>query len=272
MRLLGIFAAMVVVTASMTGNATSTSAAPCGNTAAGFKPWLGDFKKQMKARGFSARTISSSLGGLTYDAKVIRLDRGQKSFKQSFARFYKRRTKGMVTIARKKIKRNARLLARIEQKYGVPREIIAAVWGLESAFGGFMGKRPIMKSLATLSYDCRRSNFFTKELIAALTIVERGDLTPAQMRGAWAGEIGQTQFLPTRFVKYAVSFDGNRRRDLYRSVPDVLASTAAWFKGNGWQRGKGWRSGSTNWKIIGKWNHAKVYQKTIARLATEIAR
>jgi len=269
MKFLSTVLAVVITTAVFTGSAT---AAPCGNTAAGFKPWLSDFKKQMKTRGFSARTISASLNGLTYDANVIRLDRGQKSFKQSFARFYKRRTKGMVRIGRQKMKQNARLLSRIEKKYGVPPELLTAVWGLETAFGRFMGKQSIMKSLATLSYDCRRSDFFTKELVAALTIVQRGDLTPAQMRGAWAGEIGQTQFLPTRFVKYAISFDGNRRRDLYRSVPDVLASTAAWFQGNGWQRGKGWQPGSTNWKIIGKWNHATVYQKTIAKLATELRR
>jgi len=269
MRYLGTILAAAIITAAMT---TSATAAPCGNTAAGFKPWLSDFKKQMRARGFSARTVSSSLNGLTYDAKVIRLDRGQKSFKQSFERFYKRRSKGMVRIGRKKIKKHARLFARIEKKYGVPAELLTTIWGLETSFGNFMGAKPIMKSLATLSYDCRRSDFFTKELVAALTIVQRGDLKPSQMRGAWAGEIGQTQFLATRFVKYAVSFDGNRTRDLYRSVPDVLASTAAWFKGNGWQRGKGWQPGSQNWKVIQKWNRATVYQKTIARLTTEMGR
>lgn len=258
---------VLTILATFTGSA---HAARCGNTAAGFNTWLKTFKKEMRAKGFSSRTLSSSLNGLTYDRKVIRLDRGQKSFKQSFQRFYKRRTKGMVRIGRKKMRRHARLFSRIEKKYGVPREMLTAIWGLETSFGYFMGKRPIIRSLATLSYDCRRTEFFTRELIAALKIVERGDLTPKQMRGAWAGEIGQTQFLATRYVKYAVSFDGDRKRDLYRSIPDVLASTAAWFKGNGWKRGQGWQPGSNNWDVLKKWNRASVYQKTIARLAVEM--
>ena len=135
-----------------------------------------------------------------------------------------------------------------------------------------MGKRPIMRSLATLAYDCRRTAFFTAELVAALKIVESGDLTPQQMRGAWAGEIGHTQFLATRYVDYAISFDGDKTRDLYGSIPDALASTAAWFKGNGWQRGGGWEPGTANYAVLDKWNKAKVYQKTIARLASELAR
>lgn len=244
----------------------------CGNTGAGFQAWLGDFKRQMVKRGFSRRTLAISLDGVTYDRRVIRLDRGQKSFKQSFERFYARRTKGMVPIGRRKMKRYARTFARIEKTYGVPKEMLTAIWGLETSFGHFMGKRSIMRSLATLAYDCRRKTFFTNELINALKIVQRGDLHPSQMVGAWAGEIGQTQFLASRYVKYAVSFDGNKTRDLYRSVPDALASTAAWFRGNGWQPGQNWQPGSANYEVIKKWNRATVYQKTIAQLATSLRR
>lgn len=247
-------------------------AASCGNTGAGFNKWLAGFKRQMIKQGFSRATVSSSLDGVRYDRRVIRLDRGQRNFKQSFEKFYRRRTKGMVPIAKRRMRQYRRTFARIEKVYGVPAAMLTAIWGLETAFGHFMGKKPIMQSLATLAYDCRRTTFFTKELIAALTIVQRGHMRPAQMRGAWAGEIGHTQFLATRYVKYAVSFDGDRKADLYKSVPDALASTAAWFKGNGWQRGQGWQPGSANYEVIKKWNRATVYQKTIAALANELAR
>ncbi len=247
-------------------------AATCGNNAAGFNTWLKQFKNEMRAKGFSKRTISSSLNGLRYDKRVIRLDRGQKSFKQSFDVFYNRRTKGMVRIGRAKMRKHAKVFAKVEKKYGVPKEMLTAIWGLETAFGNFMGKRSIMRSLATLSYDCRRSEFFTRELVAALKIVEDRHLTPKEMRGAWAGEIGQTQFLATRFVDYAISFDGNNTIDLYRSVPDVLASTAAWFKGNGWKSGEGWGPGTHNYKVIAEWNKARVYQKTISKLAYQLAK
>jgi len=244
----------------------------CGNTGAGFQTWLKQFKQDMRQQGISQRTLSSSLNGVRYSTHVIRLDRSQKSFKQSFEKFYNRRTKGMIPIGRRKLKKHRTLFNRIEKKYGVDRAMLITIWGLETSFGHFMGKLPIMRSLATLSYDCRRSDFFTAELIAALKIVERGDLTAKQMRGAWAGEIGQTQFLATRYVDYAVSFDGNKTRDLYRSVPDALASTAAWFKGNGWQPGQDWSEGTPNYEVIKKWNRATVYQKTIAKLAQKLTK
>ncbi|MGI9415718.1 MAG: lytic murein transglycosylase [Hyphomicrobiales bacterium] len=251
--------------------AGQANARTCGNTGAGFNKWLAQFKKDMRAEGFSRRTLSSSLNGVTYSKKVIRLDRSQKTFKQSFEKFYKRRTQGMQRIGRKKMKKHARTFARVEKTYGVPKEILTAIWGLETAFGHFMGNKPIFRSLATLAYDCRRTEFFTNELISALKIVEKGDLRAEQMVGAWAGEIGQTQFLASRYVDYAVSFDGNRKRDLYGSVPDVLASTAAWFQGNGWRRGERWRPGSHNYEVLKKWNRATVYQKTIAKLADALA-
>jgi len=254
---------------TLTGTA---NARQCGDTSAGFGKWLQQFKADMRQQGISNRTLNAAFKNVRYSTRVIRLDRGQKSFKQSFAKFYARRTKGMVPIARRKFKKHRKLFDRIEKKYGVQREMLVTIWGLETSFGHFMGKLPIITSLATLSYDCRRSEFFTAELVAALKIIENGDLTPGQMRGAWAGEIGQTQFLATRYVDYAVSFDGNKTRDLYRSVPDALASTAAWFKGNGWQAGQGWEEGSNNYEVLKKWNRATVYQKTIAKLANTLTK
>lgn len=251
---------------------STANAKQCGNTAAGFSTWVKQFKQDMRKQGIAERTLNNSFRGVKYSSRVIRLDRGQKSFKQSFQTFYNRRTKGMIPIGRRKMKQYRSVFDRIDKKYGVHRGMLTAIWGLETAFGRFMGKLPIMTSLATLAYDCRRSDFFTKELIAAIKIVDRGDLTPNQMRGAWAGEIGQTQFLATRYIDYAVSFDGNNTRDLYRSVPDALASTAAWFKGNGWQTGQGWGEGTANYEVIKKWNRATVYQKTIAKLASALAK
>src|SRR5690606_1194173 len=126
-----------------------------------------------------------------------KLDRNQKHFKLSFEQFYATRARPLEGLARSRYKSNAALLKKIEARYGVPGEVVVAIWGLETSFGANIGNMSVMRSLATLAYDCRRTDFFTKELLAALSIVQRGDMTPAQMQGAWAGELGQTQFLAT---------------------------------------------------------------------------
>src|SRR5205807_4927691 len=164
------------------------------------------------------------------------------------------------------------VLGRIEQAYGVPGEVLVAIWGLETDFGGNIGKFPTLRSLATLAYDCRRSDLFKAELMDALRIVERGDIAPQDLRGAWAGEIGQTQFMPSSYIKFAVDFDGNGRRDLLRSAPDVLASTANFLASYGWQRGKDWEPGSPHLAAIQPWNKSEVYAKTIAYFASHWAR
>ena len=210
------------------------SAASCGNGASGFSPWLADFKRRAVTKGIPARTVNAALKGVSYDARVIRLDRSQKSFKLSFAQFYKRRVNNaMIRRGRKLMARHKRLFDSIEHRYGVPASVIVTIWGLETGFGANSGNMAAMRSLATLAYDCRRSAFFTNELMSALTIVKRGDMTPSKMKGAWAGELGQTQFLASSYVKFAVDYDGNGRRDLINSVPDVLASTANYLKKHG---------------------------------------
>lgn len=247
-------------------------AASCGKTGAGFDRWLGDFKKQAAGQGISRRTLSSAFSGVSYHRRVIQLDRNQKSFKLSFNQFYKRRVNNaLINRGKSRMKKYARVLSRIEKRYGVPGPVIVAIWGLETGYGGNSGKMSVMRSLATLAYDCRRSAFFTNELMAALKIVQRGDMSPKQMRGAWAGEIGQTQFLASSYIKYAVDFDGNGRRDLIRSVPDVLASTANYLRAYGWRKGGGWKPGSANYGVIKQWNRATVYQKTIAVMANKLA-
>lgn len=253
--------------------AAPSAAAQCGNGPGGFQSWLQGFKQRAVAQGISAATVSRALAGVTYDPKVIRLDHSQHSFKLSFKQFYARRVNGaLINRGRALMRAHRGTLDRIEKRYGVPGAVIVAIWGLETHYGADATSRySIIRSLATLAYDCRRSEFFTGQLLDALRIVGRGDLSPNQLRGGWAGEIGQTQFLPTPYVRYAVDFDGNGHRDLVHSVPDILASTANFLAKHGWQRGGSWQPGSANYGVIASWNKAEVYQRTIAAMATQLA-
>lgn len=248
-------------------------AAKCGNGPGGFEAWKQAFIAESGRYGLKPGVVKSTLRNVSYQSKVIRLDRNQKSFKLSFRQFYaKRVSNAMIARARKLGKTYARIFNHIDKKYGVPAPILLAIWGLETNFGGFSGNMPVLPSLATLAYDCRRSAFFTEELVAALTIVQRRDMAPEQMRGAWAGEIGQTQFLATNYVKFAVDYDRDGHRDLIRSIPDVLASTANYLARHGWRRGQGWGPGTANYGVLKKWNKASVYVQTISVMADKIAR
>lgn len=251
---------------------TASAFAQCGSGPAGFNAWLQRFRLQAAAQGIRSGTILSALSDVTYDPRIVRLDHSQRSFKLSFNQFYARRvSNAMIRHGRTLMQRHRALLDRIEQRFGVPGAVVVAIWGLETNYGANLGARySIIRSLATLSYDCRRSAFFTGQLLDALKIVEEGDLTPAQLRGGWAGEIGQTQFLPTPYIKYAVDFDGDGRKDLINSVPDVLASTANFLASHGWQRGAGWQPGSANYAVIAEWNAADVYDRTIAVMADKL--
>lgn len=264
---------VALVFASLCASATAGVAAQCGNGPQGFDAWLQGFKSRAAAQGIKPETVSRALAGVTYDPTVIRLDRSQHSFKLSFQQFYARRVNGALINRGKSLMRKHRAtLDRIEKRFGVPGAVIVAIWGLETHYGADASARySILRSLATLAYDCRRSEFFTGQLLDAIRIVGRGDLSPSQLRGGWAGEIGQTQFLPTPYVRYAVDFDGNGHRDLVHSVPDILASTANFLASHGWQRGGSWQPGSANYGVIGQWNKAEVYQRTIAAMATQLA-
>lgn len=247
-------------------------AASCGNSASGFGAWLASFKSEAVAQGISQRTVLSALKAVSYNKKVIRLDRTQKAFKQSFQQFASGRvTKGRVQKGKRLMKTHGRTLSRIESRFGVPAPVIVAIWGLETDYGANTGRMSAVRSLATLAYDCRRSKFFQNELINALRIIDRGDMRPSQMRGAWAGELGQTQFLASSYMKFAVDFDGNGRKDLVRSVPDALGSTANYLKSYGWRRSGGWKPGSSNYAVLQKWNKSQIYSKTIALMATKLA-
>ncbi len=250
--------------------APSASAATCSSDGAGFPAWLDAFKQEAAGQGISQRTIDESLDGVTYDRNTVQHDRGQGVFRQSFEQFSGRMVPPRVKRGADKVRQYAGLLQRIESQYGVQGPVLVAIWGLETDFGAFIGNFATIRSLATLAYDCRRSDQFRAELLDALRIVQRGDLDPATMHGAWAGEIGQTQFMPSSYMKFAVDFDGKGRRDLLHSVPDVLASTAKFLQSYGWQAGQGWSPGEPNWPVLLQWNKSQIYSKTIALLATRI--
>ena len=257
------------VSAVLAVPAAAAPAAPCGTGS--FQAWLDDFKTEAAAKGISQAAIASGLSGVTLDQAVLSRDRSQKVFSQSFEEFSGRMVPPRLTRGANMLKQYGSVLSRIEQSYGVPGEILVAIWGLETDFGVNTGKFPTIRSLATLAYDCRRAELFRGELMDALRIIERGDLAASEMRGAWAGEIGQTQFMPSSYIKFAVDFDSNGRRDLLRSPPDVLASTANFLASYGWQRGKDWEPGSPNFAVLQQWNKSDVYAKTIGSFATQLA-
>lgn len=247
---------------------TAALAAPaCGGS---FDNWLADVKTEAASKGISQGTINSSLNGLTPDSTVLSRDHGQQVFSQSFEQFSGRMVPPRLGRGSDMMKRYGSVLARIEQQYGVPGAVLVAIWGLETDFGVNIGKFPTIRSIATLAYDCRRAELFRGELMDALRIVDRGDLSPTELRGAWAGEIGQTQFMPSNYIKFAVDFDANGKRDLLHSAPDVLASTANYLASYGWKRDQGWEPGQPNFAVIQQWNKSDIYARTIATFATQL--
>ena len=221
--------------------ATSPVAAPVCRNTGDFNRWLDGFKKDAAAAGISARTMQSAAPYLTLDQNIIWTDRGQRFFAQSFLDFSdKLASRGRMQNGISQVAKHKAIFARAEKEYGVPAPIIAAFWALESDFGSGMGNKPVLRSLATLAYDCRRGEMFRGELMAALKIIDRGDLTAADMIGSWAGELGQTQFLPTHYFNHAVDYDGDGKRNLLRSPADVIGSSAAFIKSLGWQPSQPW--------------------------------
>ena len=224
--------------ALMAGN--QAQAATCGNNGTGFPAFIKAFHKEAAAQGIGRQALAV-LDATTYDAGIIKRDHAQNVFSQSFLEFQAR----MITDYRIKhgaelIQKHKATFARVEKEFGVPAPVIVAFWALETDFGANTGNLPTVQSLATLAWDCRRPEKFRPQLMAALELIQRGDLHPDEMRGAWAGEIGQTQFLPYDYNESAVDFDGDGRRDLRGSIPDVLASSANLLRKHGWQPGQPW--------------------------------
>jgi len=250
--------------------AASAGAAPCGGD---FSTFLSAMARDAAAAGISRTVIDSAFAGVTQDASVLAFDRRQRStFRKSFEDYAATRViPARLKRARQLMQRHAALLARIERQFGVSPTLLMAIWTLESDNGiGDMGKLPVIRTLATLAHDCRRSELFQRELLAALEIVQRGDLSLSDLIGAYAGEIGQTQFLPSSYIKYGVDYDGKGHVDLRHSVPDVLASTANLLKTNGWHTGEPFGEGTANFEVMREWNRSEVYRKTMALFAERL--
>ncbi len=252
--------------------ATPAIAAKCSNTGAGFDAFKRDFAKEARAAGIGKRGLAA-LASTKYSSKVIAYDRRvNRSFKRaasskgSFNKFYAKKTAGLRSPTKGKLNKHKRLFGQIEKKYGVQREILATIWGMETGFGRYTGKQDIVTSLASLTHDCRRSGFFKPNLLAALKIVDKGWIPRSKFRGAAHGEIGQTQFMAKNYINYGVDFDG-RGRDLLRSVPDVLASTANYLRAHGWQRMGSYKPGTNNFRVLKEWNASTAYQNAIAKFA-----
>ena len=239
MTKLHLIARAGVVAAALIGS-TPHAFAACDNPAA-FPRWLQGFKQEAVAQGISPKTVSYALNGVTYDPKTIAKDRAQGVFTQSFLQFSGRMvSKNRLTVGAQLLKKYAPVFRKIEQQYGVPGPVLVAFWGLETDFGKVMGNLETLRSLATLSFDCRRPEEFREQLLYALRVVERGDLTPKEMRGPAHGEVGQFQFQPKNYYEYAVDFDGNGKRDLIHSAPDSLASAANYLQSIGWRANQPW--------------------------------
>ena len=245
----------------------------CGTSAEGFSAWLASFKQVAMGNGVSSQAFDAALGGVAYDPAVKRHDGGVAMFGHNFAGFAASHvTPGMVARGRAELRRYAGPLATIEQRFGVPGPVLVALWGLETGFGADSGSFPTFSALATLAYDCRRAQRYRAELIAALRLVDRGVVAqPHQLRGAWAGEIGQTQFMPSAYLMFATTPSGSGTPDIIHNSADALASTAAFLKAHGWQPGAGWNEGEPNFAAILQWNSAEIYAKTVALFADRLA-
>jgi membrane-bound lytic murein transglycosylase B len=236
-------------------------AAQCGSSAAGFETWKGQFAEEARAKGIGASAVSA-LMGTNYASATIAADRGQRSFSLSLDQFLAKRGASSIVARGRGLKQSqAALFASIQQRYGVPPGPLLAIWGMETGFGSVRGNQHMLSSVATLAYDCRRSEYFTEQLYAALKLIDRGSLS-ASARGSMHGEIGQTQFLPKNILAY-----GTGNLDV---AANALNSTANFLKAHGWRAGAGYQPGEANFAAIQAWNAASVYQRAIALMGRQI--
>ncbi len=207
-----------------------------------FNRWISDFRRRAVAQGIKPQVFEQAFRGVRYNTDVIDRDRNQSEFtKQIWDYLDSAVSETRVKNGRAALQKHRSLLAEIEARYGVEAEVVAAVWGLESAYGSFRGSNPVIESLATLAFDGRRGRFFEEQLIAALRILQSGDVRPQDMKGSWAGAMGHTQFIPTSYLSYAQDFRGDGKRDIWSDDPtDALASTAAYLARFGWTKGQPW--------------------------------
>ncbi len=240
----------------------------CGNDGAGFAAWKQDFARMAAAQGIGERGLQA-LADADYATRTIAADRNQKSFGYTLDKFMQvRGAETIVAQGRQRKARNSAFYAALERAYGVPSGVLIAIHGMETAFGSFMGDSNVVSAISTLAYDCRRSDFFAPHALAALSLVDRGWMSPAAI-GARHGELGHTQFLPGNALRYGVDGDGDGRVDLSNET-DAMASTANYLRQKGWQPGLGYQPGQPNFAAIEAWNAARVYQQAIAIMAARI--
>lgn len=238
---------------------------------AAFELWLADFRAQAAAQGISPEVLQASLAGVEFSEKVIELDRKQPEHKVTIEEYLQK------TISQRRIKNgrgqlaeNQELLREIERKYQVPADIIVSLWGMETSYGENAGGFNVINSLATLAYEGRRSEFFRLELLNALWIVEAGDVAPEDFTGSWAGAFGQCQFMPSSFLKYAVDYDGDGRRDIWGTNADIFASIANYLHSEGWNKNGVVEEGSNNFNVLLKWNRSRYFATAVGKLAQHI--
>jgi membrane-bound lytic murein transglycosylase B len=206
-----------------------------------FRTWLEGVRAEARGRGVSHATLEAAFADVQPIGRVLELDRKQPESTLTFAQ-YMERVVGPTRIerGRQRLIENGMLLEQVSRRFGVPARFIVALWGIETDFGRVTGGFPVVGALATLAYDGRRAAFFRKELIDALLILDQGHVTPAAMQGSWAGAMGQNQFMPSSFHAFAVDQDGDGRRDIWSSLPDVFASTANYLARSGWKADETW--------------------------------
>ena len=256
-----------LVTATMTGLVmlaclgTAAEAAQCGNGPGGFEAWKREFSEEAKAKGIGGTAVGALMQA-NYASATIAADRGQRSFGLSLDQFLAKRGAAAIVARGRSLKQSqAALFASIEQRYGVPPGPLIAIWGMESGFGSQRGNQNMLSSIATLAYDCRRPEFFTDQLYAALKLIDRGTLS-GSTRGSMHGEVGQTQFMPKNILAY-----GTGNLDV---AANALSSTANFLRAHGWRAGAGYQPGEPNFAAIEAWNAAGVYQKAIALMGRQI--
>lgn len=251
-------------------SATCVTAATCGNDSSGFAAWKQQFAAEAAAAGVGDRGLQA-LANARYSQSTINADRNQRGVKYELGDFIRIRLgsiDGFAAQARREKQRYPDFYVQLERVYGVPSGILLAIHGMETGFGRNMGTTPVVDSITTVAYDCRRSDFFTPHALAALKLVDQGNLA-ADQRGAAHGEMGHTQFLPGNVITYGVDADRNGRLDLY-SIADSLASTANFLRQKGWRPGEAYQEGSANFRVLNEWNAATVYQQAIALSAAAI--
>ena len=245
-------------------------AAPCGNDAGGFEQWKQAFAQEAAAAGVGQRGLQA-LAGARYSQGTINADRNQRGVRYALNDFIRIRLGSLDSFAgqaTRRLNQNRAFFEGLERTYGVPAGVLLSIWGMETGFGRTMGSTPVVSSIATVAYDCRRSDFFTPHAIAALAMVDRGMLSAGQ-NGAFHGELGHTQFLPGNALRYGQDGNGDGRVNLY-DMPDAMASTANFLRRKGWQPGQPFQEGTANFRVLNEWNAATVYQQAIALAAERI--